>query len=133
MMVAGLASVLFGMLGCGDAATANGDRPGTAIVSLMSSDANDGAISLTIRGPGLSTAAAIDSSTTVFSRLASPTELKVIVLGESIATGPLVTLPIGATNRPSAYRVSVDQVAMRSDSLRADISGYQATLDPTPN
>jgi hypothetical protein len=94
----------------------------------MSNNANDGAISLTVRGPGLSTAVALDSSETVFSRLASSTELKVIVLGESIGAGPLFTLPVGASNRPSAYTVSIEQVAMVSDSLRADISGYQATL-----
>lgn len=114
--------------GCGDPTTATGDRSGVATVSLLSTSANDGAIAMTVRGPGLSTATALDPSNTVFSRLASPTELKVIVLGPSIGSGPLFRLPVGAGNRPDAYAVSIDQVAMLSDSLRADISGYQASL-----
>ena len=119
--------------GCGDATTVNGNHPGTATVSLLSANANDGAIAMTVRGPGLSTATALDSSHTVFSRLASPTELKVIVLGSSIGPGPLFSLPVGAGDRPDAYTVSIDQVAMLSDSLRADISGYQASLAGPPN
>lgn len=118
---------------CGDATASNGDRPGTATVSLVHNTAGDGAISLTVQGPALSTVTALDSNHTVFSRLASPTELKVIVLGESIQPGPLFTVRVGASNRPSAYSVTVDQVAMVSDSLRADISAYQASLAAAPN
>lgn len=127
------ATLLACMAGCGDAASANGDRPGTATVSLSSANADDGAISLTVRGPGLSTATALDSSHTVFSRLASSTELKVIVLGGSIGPGPLFTLPVGASDRPSAYTISIEQVAMLTDSLRSDISGYQASLAASTN
>ena len=133
LILAGAAALVAGLGGCGNATAANGDHPGTATVSLLSNNAGDGAISLTIRGPGLSTAAALDSSHAVFTRLASPTELKVVVLGDSVGPGPLFTLPLGATNRLSAYTVSIDQVAMRSDSLRADISGYQATLAALAN
>jgi hypothetical protein len=118
---------------CGDATAANGDRPGTATVSLVNNSAGDGAISLTLRGPGLSTVMALDSNHVVFSRLASPTELKVIVLGASIHAGPLFTVRVGASNRPSAYTVAVDQVAMVSDSLRSDISGYRASLAAAAN
>ena len=118
---------------CGDATAANGDRPGAATVSLVNNNAGDGAISLTVRGPGLSTVTALNSNQVVFSRLASPTELKVIVLGDSIPAGPLFTLRVGASNRPSAYSVAVDQVAMLSDSLRSDIAGYQASLAASPN
>lgn len=128
VMLVGAAGLIAGLTGCGNATTVDGDRPGTATVSLVSSNANDGAISLTVRGPGLSTATALDSSHTVFSRLVSTSELKVIVLGSSVGPGPLFTLPVGAGNRPSAYTVSIEQVAMLSDSLRADISGYQASL-----
>ena len=127
------AALLACLAGCGDAATGNGDRPGTATVSLMSNNSDDGAISLTVRGPGLSTATALDSSHTVFSRLASSTELKVIVLGASIGAGPLFTLPVGASDRPSAYTISIEQVAMLTDSLRSDISGYQASLAASTN
>ena len=133
LIVAGIAGCIAGLGGCGDATAANGDRPGTATVSLVSSNLDDGAISFTVHGPGLSTAAALDPSHQVFTRLASTTELKVIVLGDSIGPGPLFTLRVGASNRPSAYVVSIEQVALRSDSLRADISGYQATLATAAN
>jgi len=118
---------------CGDATASNGDRPGTATVSLMNNNAGDGAIALTVRGPGLSTVVALDSNHVVFARLASPTELKVIVLGDSIPPGPLFALPVGASNRPAAYTVAVDQVALVTDSLRSDIAGYQASLAASPN
>lgn len=133
MTLIGAAGLVAGLTGCGDATTVNGDRPGTATVSLSSGNTSDGAISLTVRGPGLSTAAALDSSYTVFSRLVSASELKVIVLGPSVGPGPLFTLPVGAGNRPSAYTVSIEQVAMLSDSLRADIAGYQASLAAPAN
>jgi hypothetical protein len=127
------AAVLRCLTGCGDAATATGDRPGTATVSLLSNNSDDGAISLTVRGPGLSTATALDSSQMVFSRLVSASELKVIVLGGAIGPGPLFTLPVGASNRASAYTVSIEQVATATDSLRSDISGYQASLATSAN
>jgi len=127
------AALLAGLAGCGDAATGSGDRPGTATVSLRSNNSDDGAISLTVRGPGLSTATALDSSHTVFSRLASSTELKVIVLAGSIGAGPLFSLPVGASDRPSAYTISIEQVAMLTDSLRSDISGYHASLAASTN
>ena len=138
LMIAAAAGLVC-TIGCSDATASSSDqpssndKPGTATVSLMSNNQDDGAISLTIHGPGLSSATALDSRLTVFSRLASPTELKVIVLGDSVGPGALFTLPVGASNRPEAYTVSIDQVAMPSDSLRPDVSRYQAPLAASTN
>jgi hypothetical protein len=95
---------------------------------MTSHSAADGAVLITVRGPGLSTAAAANSAYAVFSRLVSPNELNVIVVGASLAPGELFTVPIGAINRLSAYSVRIEQVASQDDSLRSDLSQYQASL-----
>ena len=122
------ALLVAGGLGCGGEATSSGDQPGTAVVSMTSENAADGAVFVTVRGPGLSAAAAATSAYTVFSRLVGPDELNVIVLGTSVAPGALFTVAVGAANRPSAYSVRVEQVATQGDSLRSDLSQYQASL-----
>lgn len=123
------ALIVAGALGCGEATSSgSSDQPGTAVVSMTSSNTADGAVFITVRGPGLSGASAANSAYTVFSRLVGPSELNVIVLGGSVAPGDLVTIPVGAVNRLSAYSVRIEQVATQEDSLRSDLSQYRATL-----
>jgi hypothetical protein len=117
-----------GALACGETTLPATDQAGTAVVSIASSYVADGAVFITVRGPGLSAAAAANSAYTVFSRLVGPDELKVIVLGEAVAPGDLFTLPVGAINRLSGYTVRVEQVATQDDSLRSDLSQYRASL-----
>ena len=123
------ALIVAGGLGCGEAtSSAPTDQAGTVVVSMTSSYAADGAVFLTVRGPGLSSAATANSAYTVFSRLVGPNELNVIVLGGSVASGELVTIPIGAVNRLSAYSAQIEQVADQADTLRLDLSGYKTSL-----
>lgn len=121
--------IVAGALGCGEAtSSAVSDQPGTAVVSMTSNNTADGAVFITVRGPALSEATAANAAYTVFSRLVGPSELNVIVLGGSVAPGDLVTIPVGAVNRLSAYSVRIEQVATQEDSLRSDLSQYRATL-----
>jgi hypothetical protein len=123
------ALIVAGGLGCGDATSSPpADQPGTVVVSMTSSHAADGAVFVTVRGPGLSSAATANAAYTVFSRLVGPNELNVIVVGGSVAPGELVTVPIAASNRLSAYSVQIEQVADQADSLRLDLSGYKTSL-----
>jgi hypothetical protein len=122
------ALIVAGGVGCGDTSSPTGDQPGTAVVSLSSSNAADGAVSITVRGPGLSAATAASSTYQVFSRLAGSTELKVIVLGDAVRPGQLFTVPVGAVNRLSAYTVQIEQVADQADSLRPEVSSYGVSL-----
>lgn len=123
-----LAACVAAIAACADSTTSGGDHAGTALISLASPHTTDGAIALIIRGPGLFSATALDSTYTVYSRLVGPSELKVMVLGESLTPGALVRVGVGAINRLSDYSVQVDAVAAPSDSLRADVSSYQASL-----
>jgi hypothetical protein len=122
------ALIVAGGLGCSDATSSATDQPGTAVVSMTSSNAADGAVSITVRGPGVSAATAANSTYQVFSRLAGSTELKVIVLGDAVRSGQLFTIPIGAVNRLSAYTVQLEQVADQTDSLRPEVSSYGVSL-----
>lgn len=122
------ALLLTGGMGCGEATSSATDQPGTAVVSMTSGNAADGAVFITVRGPGLSAPAAATSAYTVFSRLVGSDELNVIVLGTSVAPGELFTVAVGAANRLSAYSVRVEQVATQDDSLRSDLSQYRASL-----
>jgi hypothetical protein len=117
-----------GGLGCGEATSTATDQPGTAVVSMTSGNAPDGAVFITVRGPGLSSPAAATSAYTVFSRLVGSDELNVIILGTSVVSGELFTVAVSAANRPSAYSVRVEQVATQDDSLRSDLSQYGASL-----
>ena len=57
------ALIVAGVLGCSEATSSDpGNQSGTAIVSMTSSNAADGAISITVRGPGLSAATAANSA-----------------------------------------------------------------------
>jgi len=80
----GAALIAAGILGCGDTTSSAADQPGMAIVSMTSSNAADGAVSITVRGPGLGAATAARSTYQVFSRLMGSAELKVIVLGDAV-------------------------------------------------
>ena len=96
---------------------------GTAIVSLNSPNEDDGALLITLRGPGVSAAQSASSDYLVYWRLAGEGEIRVLVLGE-LEPGPLFRVQLEATNRLSEYSATIEQVATRQDMLRTDMSGY---------
>ena len=98
-----------------------------ATVSLSTPHDDDGAIVLSVRGPDLTTFKAASPSYVLYSRVASAQEARLIVIGD-IGAGPLLTIQLATAHELSAYAVSVETVAMRSDSLRADLTGYDARL-----
>jgi len=105
--------------------------PGSGIVSLATPNANDGALRLTVHGPALSTLQVSSSSNLFYTRMASDSEARVIVIG-NVTAGPLLTFKIATGQPVSAYSATLEQVASRSDSLRVSLSGYALTIAATP-
>jgi hypothetical protein len=123
-----MAAMLVAGLGCRDASAPAVDQPGDVIVSLTTAHAHDGALFLTLRGPRVTADLVDHSAYTTFAQLAGADALRIIIVGDSVGVGPLFTVRVGAANRLSAYSVTIEQVATRDDSLRADVSGYAASV-----
>jgi hypothetical protein len=96
-----------------------------ALVSLTTPRADDGGIVVTLKGPDLRTFAAASPSYVIYARPVSANEARIIVIGD-IAPGPLFTATFGAAHDLSRYSATIEQVALRSDALIADLTGYQA-------
>lgn len=125
-------------VGCADKATAPGNPPpapppppGSAIVSLVTPNTDDGAVAVTLHGPGFSNLATASSGYLFYSRLASDTLARVIVLG-NVSAGPIFTFKTASGAALSAYTVSVDQVANRADAMRATLTNYSLTITAAP-
>lgn len=124
-IVAAFAFTLLGQ-GCGD----DPPVPGTITVSLVSPNANDGAILFNIRGPGISNVAPTSSSNQLFWRQTTNDEVKIIVVG-NLTSGPVASLDVPDINDLAGYTTFVEQVADREDELRPSIDGYEITLPVT--
>jgi hypothetical protein len=99
--------------------------PGTIVVELASPHGDDGALSLTLTGPGVSGIQTANSSYRAYWRLVSDGEARVILVG-SIAPGPLFTVSVGDVNDLGAYRATLAEVANRDGVLR-ETAGYAVT------
>jgi hypothetical protein len=132
-------TVIAAGIGCGDKATAPNPPPppppppppGSAVVSLATPNADDGAVIVTLQGPGLSTIQSSATAYVLYARVASAQEARVILVGD-LAAGPLFTFKLGAGQAVSAYTASVQQVATRGDALRTSTTGYQLTVAAAP-
>ena len=105
--------------------------PGSAVVSLATPNADDGAIVVSIHGPGLTTLASASSDYVFYSRLAGAQDARVILVG-NVAAGPIFTFKLAAGSAVSAYTVTIDQVANRGDVLRASTMNYSLTITAAP-
>lgn len=120
MIAMGLA--LLGGLACGgDSGT--GTTTGTAAVSLATPNADDGAVLVTLTGPGVSNPQAGSSAYDVYFRVVSADELRVLVIGD-LSNGVLVTVGVGAVGSIGQYSGTVVEVASRTDVLRVSLAGY---------
>lgn len=132
-------------VGCGDKPTAPPNPPpsppppsppppappGSAIVGLTTPNSDDGAIAITLHGPGISNLVTASSGYLFYSRLASDTVARVIVVG-NVSTGPLFTFKIASGSGVSAYTMNIDQVANRADAVHATLTGYSLTVTAAP-
>ena len=119
-------AVLVGGLACGSDSGTN-PTPGTATVSLATPNADDGAVLVTLTGPGLANPQAASSAYHTYFRLASANELRVIVVG-NLSAGALLTVGVGEVNHIGKYAGTVVEAASRMDQLRSALTGYSLTF-----
>jgi hypothetical protein len=123
-----VAASLSALLACGENRTQPA-LPETAAISWSSPAADDGAVMVVVRGPGLGTAVPGSSPHRVYSRATGPDELRIIVVGD-LEPGPLFTLQVEPGTPVSAFSATLEQVAARNDTLRPNLSGYTVTVGP---
>ena len=105
--------------------------PGSAVVSLTTPNSNDGALVLTLKGPGLTTMQASSSSNLFYSRAVSDSEARVILVGD-LSAGPMFTFKVADGKQLSAYTATIGEVATRDDALRTSVTGYTLLISALP-
>jgi hypothetical protein len=108
-------------LACGSNST--GPTARTTTVALVTTNADDGAVLLTLTGPGLANMQASSSSYRVYWRAASANEIPAIVVG-NLTAGAVLTVSVDDLNSLGQYGGTVDEVASRTDQVRTSVSGY---------
>jgi hypothetical protein len=94
--------------------------------TLQSPRTDDGAVLVTVQGPGIANVQSASSSYRMYWRLASPGELRVVVIG-NLLSGPLFTAQTPGDADVADYRATVVQVADRNDVDLAT-AGYTASV-----
>ena len=100
-------------------------------MSLVTPNSDDGALVVTLHGPGISNLATASSGYLFYSRLVNDTLARVIVLG-NVSAGPIFTFKPGASAQMSAYQTTIDQVASRADAVRSALTNYSLTITAAP-
>jgi len=124
--IALVTALLFAAPACSDSTTP--PTPGVIGLSLVTPNADDGAITLVLTGPGVTSIASGSSAYSVYWRVVSTTEARVIVVGD-LSHGVLATAQVAEANRLSGYHVGILEVATRSDAVRASTTGYAVTVE----
>jgi hypothetical protein len=130
MLTAAVGVIVAGALACGDETDIGGpsSNEGPVTVSLATPNLSDGAVLISITGPGLLEARPANSTYRVYWRLASASEMRVLVLG-NIAEGPLCTVRVPDARSASGYSGSILQVADRANELRTSTDDYSLTVE----
>jgi len=123
----GLGLALLGLgPGCGGS-DSTGPVAGTVTVSLVTPNADDGAVLVTLTGPNLATVQAASSAYRVYWRLVSAGEVRAIVVG-NLTAGAVLTVNVDDVGKVGQYSGSVVEAASRSDVVRASVAGYGVTF-----
>jgi hypothetical protein len=104
-----------------------GPKAGTATVSLVTPNADDGVVLLTLTGPGLANVQSASSSYKVYWRVVSPTEVRAIVVG-NLASGAVLTASVDDVSKVGQYGGTVVEAASRTDVVRGSTAGYGVTF-----
>ena len=119
------AAFMLGAAACRDAVQA--PQPGSVVASLTTPARDDGAVLAVLTGTSFGEVIPAEPSYRVYWRLASPTEIRVVVLGNIVA-GPLFSVNVPDVRQTAALHASVADVAGRGDTARTALSGYSLTL-----
>jgi hypothetical protein len=125
-----LMTLLGSATACGDGTTPPPvpTSPSALRLDLQTPSTDDGAVVVTLRGPDVSNVQAASPAYLAYSRSDSGTrEVRLIVVGD-LKGGALATVSVAPGHQLSDYAATIQQVAARSDSLRADLSGYHVTV-----
>lgn len=126
MIGLGLSLGLLGAgLACGDNAIA--PKVGSVTVSLTTPNPDDGAVLLALFGPGFTNIQPASASYRLYSLTASPTEVRILVVGD-LSAGALLTLDIGDPAKIGEYHGTVIQAASRSDVVHTVSTDYDLTF-----
>jgi hypothetical protein len=104
-----------------------GPKAGTATVSLVTPNSDDGAVLLTLTGPGLANVKSASSSYHVDWRVVSPSEVRAIVVG-NLSAGAVLTVDVDDVGKVGQYGGTVVEAASRLDVVRGSTSGYGVTF-----
>ena len=114
--------------GCGETSLLPAPPTATALrLDFQTPRSDDGALVLTVQGPELSSLQAASPAYLVYSRPATADRVRIVVIGD-LKGGSLVTMSMAPGHQRSEYSVTIDQIASRTDELRADLSGYQVNI-----
>jgi hypothetical protein len=127
-----LCAAALGLVGwlaaCEDAVEPPLPQPGSALVALERAAPDDGGMSFTVTGPGIVNARAAGTGYTVYWRLVSSNELRVIVLGR-MAAGPLITIDVADLNRLADFQTAVTEVTALSGAPRERSDSYVVRVE----
>jgi hypothetical protein len=101
--------------------------PGTVTVSFQSPNTDDGAVLLTLTGPGIQGVQPASSNYKAYWRVVSATEARLLVVG-NITNGVVATLTIDDLSKVKEYAGTLIEVASRSDAVRASVAGYSISI-----
>jgi hypothetical protein len=115
--------ILAGALACSDSPS-----PGVLKVNLTTPNSGvDGAILLTVNGPGVLLSAAPGAGLRVFTQPFGTTNH--VALTGTLTTGTILTIEVPDVGTASAYTATIQQVATPAYQLRA-LSGYSLKVAP---
>jgi hypothetical protein len=118
-------AALAGLPACGDGTAP--PKPGTATVSFVTPNTDDGAVLVSLTGPGVRDAQAASFAYKVYWRVVSANELRLIVVGD-LAAGVVATVTVDDVNKIGQYHATMLEVASRADVVRASTTGYSVTM-----
>jgi hypothetical protein len=125
--------LLFVATACGDEARVSsvevGPAPGLLTVEVTSPNTDDGAVSIALRGEGISSPAAANPENHLIALEVAPgsEEVRVAVLGYGVS-GTLVQFRVPDVNRLDAYSVDLIEVADEANRPREDLTGYSVRV-----
>jgi hypothetical protein len=114
-------------LGCGGNDAVAPKAGGHMTVSLTTPNTDDGVVLVALFGPGFTNIQPASASYRVYSLTASPTEIRILVVGD-LSTGALLSLDTDDPARIAEYHGTVIQAASRDDIVHTVSTDYDLTF-----
>jgi len=104
-----------------------GQTSGTATVSFVTPNSDDGAVLVALTGPGVRDAQPSSFAYKAYWRVVSANELRLLVVG-NLAAGVVATVTVDDLGKLDQYHATVLEVASRADVVRPSTAGYSFTF-----